>query len=134
MRRISPTQKFILVSQTAEEVVFPVDVGLEPGQRFHLGIDGSLSDALYLLTVKPNVVDVEGDFPHIDGFTGRWAGHEVAVIGSLSAVDFYRYASAKYENVSHLVRDGFTQLFGIEFEQSVVGEQNVWKRVGLDAL
>ena len=131
MRRVTPYQKYILVNKDKEEVVFPRYLGLETGQRFHVGYDGSLADALYLLTVVPNDSEVTGDWPTIEGLTGRWSGDRVAVIGSENSASLYRYASVNYKNVSDLVRDGFTKLFGIEYEHSLVATQDIWKRTDL---
>ena len=132
MRRITPPyQKYILVNKDKEEVVLPKHLGLETGQRFHIGYDGSLADALYLLTVVPNDSEVTGDWPTIEGLTGRWSGDRVSVVGSVNDESLYRYASVNYKNVSDLVRDGFTKLFGIEYEHSTVASQDIWKRTDL---
>lgn len=129
MRRVSTGSLFVLANHTKREVVIPRDIGLEPQQRFHLGFDGSLSDALYVLTC--NEWGQAGDFPNAGEACGRWAGDDVFVIGSASRFS-YRSAFLAYTNVSNLVREAFTKLLDIEYEEIISGNLSVgWKRKDL---
>lgn len=123
---------FLLVNWDKKEVVFPRDIGLEPQQRFHLGTDGSLADALYVLTCA----DWEGpdELPNVGEACGRWAGDAVSIISNRSDRYrlAYRLASNTYDNVGDLVREAFTKLFDIEYEEITVGTFSVgWKRKDL---
>lgn len=128
MRRPTTEGLFLLVNRTKEEVVIPRDIGLEPQQRFHLGTDGSLADALYVLTCAD--WGGTGDLPNVGEACGRWAGDSVAILSNRSSG--YRLAYATYANVSDLVREAFTKLFDIEYEEIVVGTLSIgWKRKDL---
>lgn len=118
----------MLVNWDKKEVVFPRDIGLEPQQRFHLGTDGSLADALYVLTCAD--WGGTGDLPNVGEACGHWAGDSVSIISNRS--DGYRIASNAYTNVGGLVREAFTKLFDIEYEEITVGALSIgWKRKDL---
>lgn len=120
---------FVLANHTKREVVIPREIGLEPQQRFHLGFDGSLSDALYVLTC--NEWGQAGDFPNAGEACGRWAGDDVFVVGSTSE-STYRSAFYSYTNVSDLVREAFTKLLDVEYEEIISGTLSIgWKRKDL---
>ena len=120
---------FVLANHTKREVVIPRHIGLEPQQRFHLGFDGSLSDALYVLTCA-NWGDL-GDLPSASEACGRWARDSVSVVSNASK-STYRSAFFTYTDVSDLVREAFTKLFDIEYEEVVSGSLLIgWKRKDL---
>jgi hypothetical protein len=125
---------FILANHTKQEVVVPRDIGLEPSQRFHVGFDGSLADAMYILT-SLHWQDKGADWPKVNDACGRWAGDKVIVLSDNDEDKRYiNYAVMRYryENISHLVREAFSSLFGIQYEEVKSGESSVgWKRLDL---
>lgn len=121
---------YLLVNNTKREVVVPREIGTEPGQRFHVGFDGSVADALYILTSSSWGGDDE--WPKVNDVCGSWAGDSVAVISDEKPSE---YATKRYgyKDISPEVREVFTALFGIEYEEiTISGNVHIgWKRVDL---
>lgn len=128
MRRPVTEGRFLLVNRDKKEFVSPRSIGLEPQQRFHLGFDGSLSDALYVLTCAD--WGGTGDLPNVGEACGRWAGDNVSIVSNRSGD--YRLVANTYISVGNLVREAFTKLFDIEYEEIISGTLSIgWKRKDL---
>lgn len=132
-------QYHILVNLDKREVVIPHDIGLGLKQYEHTGIEGSLSDAMYLL-VMSSPASGGGDFPEIADMSGRWCGDRVVVVGdytqdnAIPGVEFgstlYEIASTSYTNISDGVRVAFAKIFDLTYEEKKLGNYTIWTRVG----
>jgi hypothetical protein len=132
-------QYHILVNLDKREVVIPHDIGLGSKQYEHTGIDGSLSDAMYLL-VMSSPESGGGDFPEVEGASGRWCGDRVVIVGdytqdnAIPGIEFsatlYEIASTSYSNISPIVREAFKRIFDIAYKPEEVGNYTIWSRVG----
>lgn len=124
MRRMTD-RHFLLVNKDKLEIVVPRDIGVEPQQRYHTGYDGSPADALYILTCQD--WGEGADWPKVNEACGRWSGDRVEVVSS--AVEAYNLLRYSCTNISEMVRNAFTDLFGIEYREVTVGDFSYWERV-----
>jgi hypothetical protein len=115
-----------LVNLDKQEVVDPHGLGLGAKQHEHTGaFDGSLSDAIYLLVMSsPNRGG--GDWSSTGGISGRWCGDRVVVVGDYTEEgDIGEYENAnklwsesiEWFDITDLVRDAFTKVFPISYEE-----------------
>ena len=79
-------QYHILVNLDKQELVDPHGLGLGAKQYEHTGCDGSLSDAMYLLCMT-SPASGGGDWPMIEGLSGRWVGDRVVIMGDYTQDD-----------------------------------------------
>ena len=122
-------QYHILVNVDKREMVEPWDLALGSKQWEHTGdfrypLVGSLADAMYILTMtSPNRGG--GDLPQTT-ISGNWAGDRVMIVGDYTedsdlpaeflGAQLYETALDSYTNISPMVRDAFTTVFGIQWE------------------
>lgn len=134
-------QYHILVNLDKREIVNPHNIGLGLKQYEHTGIEGSLSDAMYLL-VMSSPASGGGDFPEIEGMSGRWCGDRVVVLGDYTlpnaipgvedANALYDIASRAYTDISDGVRKAFTKIFDIDYAESPLGFG--WNRLSIETM
>ncbi len=142
-------QYHCLVNLDKKEYVSPHRLGLGAKQREHNGpFDGSLADALYLLTIA-SPARGGGDWA-LTPISGAWAGNRVAVLGdytedgdlpdSPEAGNLYGAVDAsdgEWTDISDKVADAFTSIFGIRFTSDTMrvhglaGQRDFvfWKRI-----
>jgi hypothetical protein len=126
-----------LVNLDTLEWVDPSGLGLGAKQYEQTGVDGSLSDALYLLTMT-SPQRGGGDWPITD-VSGRWVGSRVVVLGDYTeAEDLPEYdgIGSLYERVTHTgtditpqVRDAFSKVYNIAYTSKEVSGFEFWNRV-----
>lgn len=124
-------QYHLLVNVDKREYVDPRSLGLGVKQWEHSSHPkfptyGSLADAMYILTTTSSARG-GGDMPGTE-VSGRWAGDRVMVVGDYTvdedlpahfvASEIYGQASKEYEEVGALVRDAFTQVYGVGWSGS----------------
>jgi len=125
-----------LVNLDKQEWVDPNGLGLGAKQYEHTGVDGSLADAMYVLTMtSPN--EGGGDFPHTE-VSGRWVGDRVVIVGdytrtnAIPGVDganaIYELAQAQYLDITPQIRDAFEKIFEIAYVEKQVGTSSFWSR------
>ena len=130
-------QYHILVNIDKKEVVIPHDIGLGARQYEQTGVEGSLSDAMYLLSMS-SPEGGGGDFPEVIDVSGRWCGDRIVVVGDYTRADaipgfldsdsLYEIAIRNYTNISEKIREAFGKIFDIEYEKDSLG---IWKRDAL---
>jgi hypothetical protein len=130
-------QYHILVNIDKKEVVIPHDIGLGARQYEQTGAEGSLSDAMYLLSMS-SPEGGGGDFPNIENVSGRWCGDRIVIVGDYTPADaipgfldsdsLYEIAIRNYTNISEKIREAFGKIFDIEYEKDSLG---IWKRDAL---
>jgi hypothetical protein len=127
-------QYHILVNIDKKEFVHPHNIGLGLKQYEQTGIEGSLSDAMYLLSMS-SPEGGGGDFPKIEGVSGRWCGDRIVIVGDYTLADaipgfsdsdsLYEIATRSYEDISEKIRNAFTAIFDIYYEKD---SPDIWKR------
>jgi hypothetical protein len=73
-------QYHILANLSNGEYVDPHSLGMGAKQYEHTLFAGDIAHAMYLLTMT-SVARGGGDWPNIEGVSGRWAGDRVVVLG-----------------------------------------------------
>jgi hypothetical protein len=129
-------QYHVLVNLDKREMVNPHEIGLGAKQYEHTGIEGSLADAMYLLTMS-SPANGGGDFPLIENISGRWCGDRVLIVGDYTteipgfedASSLYLLAKTNYVDLSPEIRTAFEKIFDITYEQSSIGTYETWNRV-----
>lgn len=134
-------QYHMLVNVDKHEMVEPRALGLGAKQWEHQShpqytTAGSLADAMYILTMT-SPARGGGDMPSTD-ISGRWAGDRVMVVGDYTKDEdlgpeflgglLYTTAYRTYKDIGELVRDAFTVVYGIRWNDSQYG----WERLALD--
>jgi hypothetical protein len=127
-------QYHILVNIDKKEVVLPHDIGLGSKQYEQSGFEGSLADAMYLLSMS-SPADGGGDFPMVEGVNGRWCGDRIVIVGDytkegaipgvLDSETLYSIAISNYTNISDKVRLAFEKIYDIRY---VKGLFDSWTR------
>ena len=127
-------QYHILVNIDKKEVVLPYDIGLGSKQYEQAGCEGSLADAMYLLSMS-SPADGYGDFPMVEGVNGRWCGDRIVIVGDytkkgaipmfLDSESLYSIAISNYTNISDQVRLAFERIYDIRY---VKGSFDSWTR------
>lgn len=125
-----------LVNLDKREWVDPHGLGLGAKQYEHTGVDGSLADAMYVLSMT-SPGEGGGDFPHTE-ISGRWVGDRVVIVGDYTKADaipgvdganaIYELASAQYLDITPLVRTAFEKIFEIAYVAKMVGNHSFWER------
>lgn len=130
-----------LVNVDKKEYLDPHSIGLGTKQGEHLSderwqIYGSLADAMYILTMtSPNRGG--GDLPPSE-ISGRWAGDRVMVVGDYTededlpahfmAGQLYGLADETYLEIGDIVREGFTAIYGLEWDIEKLGSYTYYNR------
>jgi uncharacterized protein YjbJ (UPF0337 family) len=136
-------QYHILVNVDKREYLHPAEIGLGVKQWEHQSearwpLYGSLSDAMYILTMT-SPARGGGDMPGTE-ISGRWAGDRVMVVGDYTededlpaeflASQIYGQAQETYEEIGSLMRDAFTQVYGLQWESEEYPSGNIgWSRI-----
>lgn len=130
-------QYHILVNLDKREYVHPHELGLGLKQYEHTGFEGSLSDAMYLLSMS-SPESGGGDFPKIENVSGRWCGDRIVIVGDYTPENaipnvpdshtLYEIAIANYTNISDSIRSAFEKIYDIRYE---LDEFDMWKRDAL---
>jgi len=122
-------QYHVLVNLDKKEVVTPHGLGLGLKQWEHIGTEGSLPDAMYVLTMT-SPARGGGDLPET-GISGRWAGDRVLIVGDYtedsdlpSYPNFGKvYGEAEnWNDITDFVADAFKTIFNL----NITGDG--WKR------
>lgn len=131
-------QYHILVNLDKKEIVSPNGLGLGLKQYEHTACEGSLSDAMYLL-VMSSPAQGNGDFPLVEGLSGRWCGDRVVIIGDYTTQDsapeipyaetIYQIANETYKNITPDIRNAFETIFDIGYKKEMIGNWESWSRV-----
>lgn len=126
-----------LVNLDKKEVVEPAGLGFGAKQYEHTGVEGSLSDAIYLLVMSsPN--SGGGDWLPTD-ISGRWAGDRVVVLGDYTRdkdlpdvenAGTLFAESAHWADITAEVRQAFTKALAINYVNKVYGHTKSWQREG----
>ena len=122
-------QYHVLVNLDKKEVVTPHGLGLGLKQWEHIGTEGSLPDAMYVLTMT-SPARGGGDLPET-GISGRWAGDRVLIVGDYTEdSDLPSYPnfgkvygeSDNWNDITDFVADAFKTIFNL----NITGDG--WKR------
>ena len=122
-------QYHVLVNLDKKEVVTPHGLGLGLKQWEHIGVEGSLPDAMYVLTMT-SPARGGGDLPET-GISGRWAGDRVLIVGDYTEdSDLPSYPnfgkvygeSENWNDITDFVADAFKTIFNL----NITGDG--WKR------
>ena len=127
-------QYHILVNIDKKEFLHPHDIGLGLRQYEQTGFQGSLSDAMYLLSMS-SPQNGGGDFPKIEDVSGRWCGDRIVIVGDYTPANaipgfsdsdsLYEIATRNYTNIGEKIRKAFGAIFDIDYEKDFIG---VWQR------
>lgn len=114
-----------LINIDKKEIVNPHGLGLGAKQYEHLGVQGSLSDALYML-VMTSPERGGGDLP-LTTISGRWVGDRVLVFGDYTEASDVPFMDLGKENLDHYqdITDAVATAMRSAFGVAVSG--NGWK-------
>lgn len=125
-----------LVNLDKQEFVDPHGLGLGSKQYEHTGFDGSLADAMYVLTMT-SPAEGGGDFPMTE-MSGRWVGDRVLIVGDYTKPNaipgyensetLYALARDKFTDITPQMRDAFEQIFNLVFTTNTIGTHKFWTR------
>lgn len=132
-----------LVNLDKKEVVLPSGLGFGTKQYEHTSVEGSLSDAMYLLaTCSPNRGG--GDFPLTD-VSGSWVGDRIVVVGDYTIdEDIPDYPNASqifgdsgveeggWTDITDKVRSAFETIFGMQYKYVELSGYGYWERQFID--
>lgn len=128
-------QYHILVNLDKREVVKPYGLALGAKQYEHVGCEGSLSDAMYVL-VMTSPATGGGDLAETE-VSGRWVGDRVMVVGDYTQENaipgfensktLYEIASKTYEDITPKLRDAFEKIYEFSYFEEEIGNFKSWK-------
>jgi hypothetical protein len=129
-------QYHILVNLDKHEWVSPHGLGLGAKQYEHTACEGSLSDAMYLLSMS-SPANGGGDLRMVEGINGRWCGDRIVIVGDYTqeipgyerdGSNLYELAMATFVNLTDDVRRAFEVIYDLAYEEKSYGSFTSWHR------